>query len=720
VKEKWLAICLRSGYVSAYSSSRYIAVKTKYSQSVVVLMGVILSSISVFADPLNNWHWRNPLPNGNPLPGAYNLYGIVFTNGQFFTVGDNGMELTSPDGTNWIQWNTATSNQLNDIIYANGQFIAVGNNGAMETSLSGTNWVLQNSGTSASLSSVAYGNGAYVAVGPNVIIASPDGATWSPATSSPGGAESVAGSSIGFVAVSGGQATGYAEGFVAQSGGPQAYFSQNGLSWITNSLTAPPLSGGFQLTAGIVTFAKGTFLIGAFQAAPGRQADAYIFASSDGQNWTTNLIDPEGDLAGDFYYSFFISGNNNVIAGGELDAPFLLSSSDDLTWSLRFFVPSEFNPGNAGAYGNGLYVIVTSTSAIYTSADTTNWATQQYNPPGNVGPTGTGYSITYSNGTYVVATSGSFFSSTNGTVYTIETSTPSLASVIPYGNTFVGVGSSGLIYQSTNGFSWTERNSGTANNLNGVAAGNGLLVAVGNNGAVQTSPTGTIWTSRASGTSLTLYGVAYSNGLYVAVGQEGTVVTSPDGINWTVQDSGQLDNLLSVTYGSAGFLAVGASGTILTSPDGVSWTPQDSGTSATLESATFGNGYYLVDAANALVMTSPDGANWTSRNIGATGNPTLYGSAFLNGRFDVVGSGGTIIESDPVPPLFDLQMHGRAPQNSFTFFATPGSTFRLVSNSNLIGGAWSTVATFNHAAAITLWTNTVPGGNPVYFRLASP
>ena len=99
--QKWLAIFNSNCYISAYRSGRYIAMKTKYFQSAVVLVGVILCSISVFADPLNNWHWRNPLPNGNPLPGAYNLYGIVFTNGQFFAVGAGGMEVSSPDGTNW-------------------------------------------------------------------------------------------------------------------------------------------------------------------------------------------------------------------------------------------------------------------------------------------------------------------------------------------------------------------------------------------------------------------------------------------------------------------------------------------------------------------------------------------------------------------------------------------------------------------------------------------
>ncbi len=103
--------------------------KTKLLLLALVVLGWgIFSNLSVFGDPLNNWHWRNPLPNGNPPPSnpnaSFALYGIVFTNGQFFAVGGNGNELTSPDGTNWTQWVTATTNQLNDIIYAGSQFVA--------------------------------------------------------------------------------------------------------------------------------------------------------------------------------------------------------------------------------------------------------------------------------------------------------------------------------------------------------------------------------------------------------------------------------------------------------------------------------------------------------------------------------------------------------------------------------------------------------------------
>jgi hypothetical protein len=295
--------------------------------------------------------------------------------------------------------------------------------------------------------------------------------------------------------------------------------------------------------------------------------------------------------------------------------------------------------------------------------------------------------------------------------------------VITYSNIFVSVGPAGGIYTSTNGLNWTRRSSGTTQNLHCVTAGNGLLVAVGDNGAIQTSAFGTnSWMSRSSGTSLALYGVTYSNGLYVAAGQEGTVVTSPNGTNdWTVQDSGQFDDLMSVTYGPAGFLAVGASGTILTSPDGADWTAQTSDSSTNFETATFGDGYYLIAGAGSTVLTSPDGVNWTSRDIGATGGQTIYGSAFLNGRFDVVGSGGTIIESDLLlPGLLNIQIHGAPPEHSFTVFITPGFTFRIQSCTSLAAPEWSTIATFNNAPATTQWTNTSPEINSTFFRAVSP
>src|SRR5512136_2088465 len=57
-----------------------------------VLSILIFLSSSSYSDPLDNWHWRNPLPQGNTLQG------VTYGNGTFVAVGENGTILTSPDG----------------------------------------------------------------------------------------------------------------------------------------------------------------------------------------------------------------------------------------------------------------------------------------------------------------------------------------------------------------------------------------------------------------------------------------------------------------------------------------------------------------------------------------------------------------------------------------------------------------------------------------------
>jgi hypothetical protein len=665
--------------------------RVKHLVAVFCLAG-ILSCYSnfLFGDPLNNWHWRNPLQNES-------LYGITFANGEFYAAGAGGVVLISSDGTNWNYTTTATTSQLNDIIYADGKFVAAGNSGVLETSTDGVHWTLQNSGTTSSLGSLAYGNGKFVAVGGNAVISSSDGVNWFPAISGLSGAGKVAGSGAGFVAI---------------NGSTNAYSSSDGLNWTYHPLLAPP-GGGFiypltPLYLNIVTFENGSFLIGGYKWMGSEQANLCIYSSNDGNNWSLNVA--ETNYTVEFGLNFFITGSTNVIAGGFGQGySFLDSSTDGLNWSQIYNIAGA---GNAGTYGNGIYVVVQSSQGIYTSPDLVNWSTNSF-----ASPTANFNSVAFSHGTYVVASSSSFVVSTNELIYAAENNTPALSSVITYSNAFVAVGPAGAIYQSTNGFTWTAQNSSTANDLYSVTAAGGLLVAVGEGGTMVTSPSGSTWTSQNSGTVLSLYGVTYSNGLYVAVGAGGKVDTSPDAVNWTVGNSGVRTNLLAVTYGPAGFLAAGLGGTILTSTNGTGWTAQKSGTSSSLESACSGSGYYLVTGTGGVVLTSPDGATWTKRNVGAA--PVFDGSAFLNGRFDIVGEGGAVVESDPVPPLLALQIFGQPPQNVFKIFATQGMNYRIVGSANLMG-PWSTLTTVNNAPPIAYWTNSAALGNQYYFRVVSP
>src|SRR6266849_11077125 len=62
-------------------------------------------------DPLSNWHWRNPLPQGNPL------YSVAYGNGMFVAVGVGSTILTSSDGTDWTKRDFKTALELNAITY---------------------------------------------------------------------------------------------------------------------------------------------------------------------------------------------------------------------------------------------------------------------------------------------------------------------------------------------------------------------------------------------------------------------------------------------------------------------------------------------------------------------------------------------------------------------------------------------------------------------------
>ena len=56
------------------------------------------------------------------------------SNGLFVTVGDNGIILTSSDGTTWDNRISGTTNNLYGVTYGNSTFVTVGDNGTILTS----------------------------------------------------------------------------------------------------------------------------------------------------------------------------------------------------------------------------------------------------------------------------------------------------------------------------------------------------------------------------------------------------------------------------------------------------------------------------------------------------------------------------------------------------------------------------------------------------------
>ena len=142
-----------------------------------------------------------------------------------------------------------------------------------------------------------------------------------------------------------------------------------------------------------------------------------IFTSSYGTKWTDRTTVTSNSLYGITY------GNDTfVTVGGRPDnnwGPYILTSSDGITWTLRDSGSHSEGFMRGVTYGNGTFVTVGTGGYIYTSSDNgTNWTSNTVT---------SGFSSTHHKG-------------------------------VTFGNnTFVTVGNQGRIYTSSdNGTNWTE------------------------------------------------------------------------------------------------------------------------------------------------------------------------------------------------------------------------------------------------------------------------
>jgi hypothetical protein len=149
------------------------------SFSLTVLgLGTLVANL--IADPLDQWSWRNPLPQGNTL------WAIACGGNAFMAVGKVGTILASPDGITWANRYWGGGNGLNGVAYGNNTFVAVGGlgSGVIMTSPDGITWTSHPSGAGNELAAIAYGNNEFVAVGyGGTVLSSLDGINWTRRTS---------------------------------------------------------------------------------------------------------------------------------------------------------------------------------------------------------------------------------------------------------------------------------------------------------------------------------------------------------------------------------------------------------------------------------------------------------------------------------------------------------------------------------------------------------
>jgi len=110
------------------------------------------------ADPLDNWHWRNPIPAGQWL------YGVAYGGGIFVVVGEKGIFFTSSDGANWVPRNLGIADDFIGVTYGQGIFIALGRYGTILNSFDGITWYPSEFHPKRPLSRITYANGTFIAV----------------------------------------------------------------------------------------------------------------------------------------------------------------------------------------------------------------------------------------------------------------------------------------------------------------------------------------------------------------------------------------------------------------------------------------------------------------------------------------------------------------------------------------------------------------------------
>ncbi len=82
---------------------------------------------------IDDWHWRNPLPQGNTL------FDVTYANGTYIAVGDAGTILNFADGLEY----SGVYLSIRSVASGNGTVVAVGGGDAILTSQTGRTWTLQ-------------------------------------------------------------------------------------------------------------------------------------------------------------------------------------------------------------------------------------------------------------------------------------------------------------------------------------------------------------------------------------------------------------------------------------------------------------------------------------------------------------------------------------------------------------------------------------------------
>jgi hypothetical protein len=581
-----------------------------------------------------NWHWRNPLPQGNRSTG------VAFGNGTFVAVGFNGMILTSLDGENWTIRSQGEHGYLFSVAFGGGKFVAVGYDGMVVSSPDGVEWTRQNAVTDKALYAVAFGGDHFVAVGEaGTALSSSDGVTW----------ENVnAATSEELQAVAFGNGV-----FVAVGFNGTIVTSSNGSRWTART------SGTNQILLG-VGFGNGTFVAGG-QGGATLGDSATLLTSPDGATWTPQDAGVSEELSEVTFADgrFVAVGRNGTV----------LVSTDGKNWELHHHgrFNSEYSDLFGVVRGTDGWVAVGEAGAIFGSTDGNAWR------PLRSGERLTLADVTYGDGRFVaVGEDGRVWLSSDGSGWQAQRAGLGFPLYrVAFGRgRFVTIGGATTVLVSPDGVNWVPARVPVTSRLKAVAYGNDRFVIGGDNGVILTSFDGLNWKLAETGTTDPIESLACGEGLCVAGGLAGTVWTSTDGEKWTSHDTETSESFADLTFGQGRFVAALSSGRTAVSTDGVRWSVQETTRAeGLLESVAYGQNHFIAVSSRGEILASADGFHW---KLHAPISDRLAGVAFGQATFVAVGDGGTVLQSEPL-----LLGYPEITQTPLSQTAAPGARVML-------------------------------------------
>lgn len=489
------------------------------------------------------------------FPG-YNISGITWTGEQFMAIGPH-VVLTSADGRDWTEKNPGIEQVTTDVAWGNGRFVAVGR--TAYTSQDGENWTGHRIGTDEQLLHVDWGNNIFVAVaGRYDIVTSPDGENWTE-DESPIVLRMVRWLNDRFFAVGNGILT-----------------SSDGLNWQLLD---------WQFDSQLIDIVWD----GSKYIAVGTAGNVYT--SPDGTTWTKENSGTTGPLTS------VALGQNQLVAVGWGET---FTSPDGKTWEAG--MSGTYELLCSAIWENGQFYALGDTT--YSSPDGRHWLQEDW-PGGIPWPL---RAAAWGRDRWVAV---GWYEDNSGFIYTFDgkewqnfeasSHLPQIADVIWVDDEFIAISKN--VFTSPDGLDWTEQETGVHGAiLLSIVEGGDRSVAVGMNGKIATSPNGITWAVENSGTGENLRGIAWDDNLYVAVGDNGIILSSPDGTNWTKRESGTDNPLSSVAWGDGIFVATGGQGTILVSANGIDWHVSPSGVSYWLSDVAWGEEGFIVSGEYGLVL----------------------------------------------------------------------------------------------------------------------